>query len=379
MRILHVITSLSTGGAEMMLYKLLSRMDGAAFDTRVICLTANGPIGKKIESLGIPVIALNMRRGAIDLLRFSRLVREIRHARVDVVQTWLYHADLLGGLAAHMAGANHVVWNIRNSSLDVKKSKWHTRMAAHACAMLSNLIPTQIVTNSNTAAALHQELGYDGGRIVVIPNGFDADVFRPDNTARASVRTELGLAGEVPLVGLIGRFDPQKNHAGFIRAAAQALRGRSDVRFVLCGRGVDISNGELMRLIGGGNLDGHIYLLGERHDIPRLTAALDVAVSSSCYGEAFPNVVGEAMSCGVPCVVTDVGDSAAIVGDTGKVVPPGDDAALTAALLAVLAMSQAERRALGMRARQRVIDLYSLDSIAQQYELLYEAVIGESK
>jgi glycosyltransferase involved in cell wall biosynthesis len=210
---------------------------------------------------------------------------------------------------------------------------------------------------------------------LIIPNGFETGLFKPDAASRAKFRNELGLAIETPLVGLIGRYDPQKNHFGFLGAAATVAQEFPDAHFVLCGPGVDVQNGELTSRVGDSGFKERIHLLGERPDMPSITAALDIACSSS-LGEAFPNVIGEAMACGVPCVVTDVGDSAAIVGSTGKVVPPGDDLALARAVLGLLAMPDAERKALGLRARQRVIDNYSLDQVVRQYELLYESLVG---
>jgi glycosyltransferase involved in cell wall biosynthesis len=210
--------------------------------------------------------------------------------------------------------------------------------------------------------------------MTVIPNGFDLARFQPDALRRSAVRAELGVGDDVPLVGLIGRFDPQKNHAGFFEAAGCLLRRLPMVHFVLAGKGIDEGNRALMRMVETAGV-GHVtHLLGLRSDIPHLMAALDVLASSS-YGEAFPNVLGEAMASGVPCVVTDVGDSAYIVGDTGRVVLPGNMAGLAAAIEDLLTLPAAERAALGERARARVAEHFEIGRVVQQYERFYDDLI----
>jgi glycosyltransferase involved in cell wall biosynthesis len=374
MKVLFIITNLLTGGAEMMLLKLLSRIDRSHFQCRVISLVSLGTIGPRIEATGIPVLEIGMQPGWVDMTRWLHLVKEIHAFKPAIVQTWMYHANLLGGAAAKLAGTPHVVWNLRHCNLDPSLNKLHTRLTARFCAGLSHWIPTRILSNSGVSAEVHQLLGYDGRRMLIIPNGFEIDRFKPDIASRVAFRNELGLTPHTPLIGLMGRYDAQKNHAGFLRAAAIIARERSDVRFVLCGRGVDVHNRQLASIIGDNGLERRLHLLGERSDMQFVTAALDIACSSS-LGEAFPNTVGEAMACGVPCVVTDVGDSAVIVGNTGSVVPPRDDRAFARAVLGLLDMPEKERRDLGARARQRIVDNYSLDHVVREYEMLYESLV----
>jgi len=211
--------------------------------------------------------------------------------------------------------------------------------------------------------------------MVVVPNGFDLTQFKPDIDARHRVRTELGITDQIPLVGLIGRFDPQKNHAGFFKAAGMLHRRMPQVHFVLAGKDIDMSNAALVQAIAHEGVLANTHLLGLRNDIPELMAALDVLASSS-YGEAFPNVLGEAMACSVPCVVTDVGDSAYIVGDTGRVVASGDMTGLAAALEELLALPASEKAALGERARARVAAHFEIGKVVQQYEDFYETLFA---
>jgi len=370
MKILHVITGLSTGGAEMMLLKVLERLD-SRFSPYVISLTSLGEIGPRIQALGIPVETLGMKSGVPNPVVFARLVGRLKALRPEVVHTWLYHADLLGGLAARLVGAPAIAWNIRCSNLPRDKSKWTTRAIAHLCARISHWMPDRIVCNSQAARSVHINMGYDPERFVVIPNGFDLGHFYPDPASRYSVRLELGIPEIALLIGLIARFDPQKNHQGFFEAVGQLHRRQPDVHFLLAGAGVEQSNPAIWEWVQRFGAAEVIHLLGLRRDIPRLTAALDIA-SSSSYTEAFPNVIGEAMACGIPCVVTDVGDSAYIVGDTGKVVPPGDATALAAAWAQLLAMPETDRCALGERARARVAEHFEIGAVVKRYEAFYE-------
>lgn len=372
-RVLHVITTLDTGGAEMMLYKLLSR---TRHDAAVVSMTTVGSIGERLQGRGVPVSALRMTNGVPDPRGAWRLAKLIRERRPQVVQTWMYHADVLGGVTARLFRRLPVVWNIRQSNLDPQKSKRATILTARACGPLSRWVPRRIVCCSEVARQMHAGLGYEEKKIVVIPNGFDLDVLRPDPSARDAVRRELGLRAETPLVGLIARFDPQKDHRTFLEAAG-ILHGRvPEVHFVLAGQGVNDSNLELRRWVATVGLDGRVHLLGRRDDAARLTAALDVATSSSAYGEGFPNTVGEAMALEVPCVVTEVGDSGLILGDGGMVVPPRDPAALAEGWRTLLLLHPAERARIGRRARERVARLYSLEHVVVQYENLYEEVIA---
>lgn len=380
MKIVFITTGLSTGGAEIMLLKVLERLD-ARFSPQVISLTALGEIGPGIQALGIPVESLGMQPGVPSPLAFFRLVRRLKTLNPEVVHTWMYHADLLGGLAARLAGVPAIGWAIRNSNLDQDKTKLSTRVVVGACAQVSRWVPDRILSCSEVARQVHVACGYAADKMVVVPNGFDLTRFQPDALARAAVRAELGVGNDAPLVGLIGRFDPQKNHAGFFEAAASLHRRLRTVHFVLAGKGIDEGNRELMRLVEAAGVQHVTHLLGLRSDIPRLMAALDVLASSSAYGEAFSNVLGEAMASGVPCAVTDVGDSAYIVGDAGRVVRPGDMPGLAGAMEELLALPPSARVALGERARARVADYFEIGRVVKRYEAFYEelAELGRMK
>lgn len=370
-RIVFIITGISTGGAEMMLFKVLERLDLQRFAPHVISLTTLGELAPRIAALGIPVNAMGMKPGLPSPSGFFRLVRLLKRLKPDVVHTWMYHADLLGGLAARLAGVSAVGWCIRNSNLDKDKTKFSTRAVVGLCALVSKWVPSRILSCSEKARQVHVACGYVAEKMLVVPNGFDLFQFKPDLDARSRVRAELGITDQTPLVGLIGRFDPQKNHLGFFDAVGFLLRHMPHVHFLLAGQGVDVSNAALIQKINERGVLPNTHLLGLRNDVPALMAALDVLASSSSYGEAFPNVLGEAMACGVPCVVTDVGDSAYIVGDTGRVVAAGDMAGLAHALAGILQLPTAERLALGAAARIRVETHFEIGHITRLYETFY--------
>ncbi len=370
--VLCLITTLNPGGAELMLYRLLSRLDRAKFQLQVVSMMEPGPVGEKILALGVPVRSLGMQQGKANPFALARLVRWLKQDRPDVIQSWMYHADLLGTLAAKLVGNIAISWNIRNSDLSRSESKRLTHLAARLCAALSSWAPKKIVCCSESARDVHAALGYASDKMVVIPNGYDLETFRPDPARRQRIRTELGIPDSAPVIGLVGRFHPQKDHRNFFRAAGLLHHERPDVHFILCGEFITRENASLVKWIDEAGIQGRCHLLGRRDDIPQLTAGLDIASMSSSFGEAFPNVVSEAMSCGVPCVVTDVGDAALIVGETGLVVPTKNPTALADAWRTLLNMDHQERMRLGSAARQRVIEHYNLPEIVSQYERLFE-------
>ncbi len=377
LKVLHVITGLNTGGAEMMLYKLLAAKE-RTHNAAVVSLCDRGTLGEPIQALGVPVHTLEMRRGIPGLRPLIRLRRLIRQERPDLIQSWMYHANLATTLAAwRISRSVPVVWNIRYSLDDLSSDKRLTRWLIHFGGSFSGA-PAMIVYNSRHSALQHERLGYAPGKTIVIPNGFDCERFKPNAAARRRIRQELGVPDDAWLIGHFARYHPMKDHTSFLQAAALLTqRAECNLFFVMAGHGVDRSNPELARILDRLQLTDRCRLLGERQDMPALMSALDLSTSSSCTGEAFPNVVGEAMACGVPCVVTDVGDSARIVGDSGRMVPPSDPESITTAWLDLMNSGKPKVAALGKAARRRIQSNYSLALVAEQYEALYQRVIGE--
>ena len=359
-----------------MLYKLLSRTDRNRFNPAVWCLTDDGPIAKKIRALDIPVVCVGMRRGLPDAASVLRLAGQLRAFKPDIAQTWLYHADLAGGVAARLAKVRRVVWNIRNSAFDPAHAKSGTVRMAHTAARLSSVLPDAILCCSDVARQEHIKIGYAAQKFTVMPNGFDVATLRPDPAARTSVREELKLPQNALLVGLVARFDPQKDHKNFFKAALLLRQTIPNAYFVCCGDGVSYDNTVLYDLLAELGIGGATRLLGRRTDVARLNAAFDVAVSASRYGEGFPNVIGEAMACGVPCVVTESGDGPFVVGETGRVVPPANEAALASAIGKLLALPEKEKAALGRAARERIVKNFEIGLVAEKYAAFYENLVA---
>jgi glycosyltransferase involved in cell wall biosynthesis len=374
--ITHIITDLDTGGAEIMLSKLLKTVDCQRFPSRVISLTTTGSIGQQIEALGISVSAMGMKPGQISLSDITHLTEEIIKQDPAIVQTWMYHADLLGGLAAKRAGIRQIAWNIRNSTLDWKKSKTSTMFIVAICALLSHSIPKKIVICSQAAAKVHRKAGYNEKKMRVIPNGFDLTIFKPDRNAGFRLRESLGLGEHVPVVGLAARFDKQKDHETFIRSAEIVLKSLPEAQFILCGDGITAKNPSITRWLSTFGVADHFHLLGRWTDMAQFHSACDVAVSSSAYGESFSNVLGEAMACGVPCISTRVGGAEELMGNIGRIVPPGDPIRLGEAVSEILLMPEDQHQDMSRMCRERVQQNFDINHIARTYMRFWEELIA---
>ena len=369
--VLHLITGLGAGGAERQLSLLLKEPafhDGLRH--LLVSMTDLGRYGQELRDRGIEVHCLNMKRGLPSPQGFWQLWRLMRAEKPAVVQTWLYHADLLGLLAAKLSGSAKLVWNLRCSDMDMSRYSRLSRLVLALLAKLSGL-PALVLHNAQAGRKAHEVLGYAPRRWELMPNGFDLTAFAPDATAGDRLRAELAIPPGNLLVGMVARFDPQKDHATFLRAAGLLAKQRSGVAFLLAGGGLEESNPVLSALIAENGLTGQVHLLGQRNDVQRLIPGLDLMALSSAFGEGFPNALGEALACGVTCVATDVGDSALVVGAQGRIVPPGQPEALAAALAEMLNLPGDERRRLGAEGRRRMEDGFSMPALAGRYAALY--------
>lgn len=372
----HVITGLEVGGAEVILQRLLERVDREAFPSSVISLTSRGPLGARIEEAGIPVTALELPR-IPGPLGVAKLARALRTRKPDVVQSWLLHANVLAGGLARATRIAPVAWSMHMTAAEADV---HGRTAValqRLEARLSRSVPARIASCSYSTYELMERSGYALGAAEVIPNGFDVVTLRPDADARVAVRAELGIEPDAPVVAHAARFHPMKDHRNLLEAAAKVHESLPEARFLLCGTGVEESNPDLAPLADA--LGAAVRLLGRRDDVTRIFQAADVATLSSAAGEAMPLVIGEAMACGVPFVATDCGDSAELIGDAGRVVPIRRPDLLADALLALLAMEPGRRGELGAMARARIAERYSLDAMVAGYERLWRELGAVSR
>ena len=371
--IMHVITGLPTGGAQMMLLKLLRATDYERWAPVVVSLQDRGDVGDQIESLGVPLHALEVRASLPNPAAVWSLRDQVLRYRPRLIQGWLPHGNL-AALTARMVGRGRprVVWNVRN--ILSPEHKKITAAVTRIGAAFSGRVD-KVVYNSQRAARQFEGLGYAPHRTEVIPNGFDTDEFVPSQTARAALRRRLRCNDSTILVGLIGRFHPIKDHRNFLRAATLLCARFPQPRLVLAGAGMDSRNPTLRGWLKDAGIGSLVHLLGEVEDVASLMAGLDILCSASC-AEGFPNVVGEAMACAVPCVVTDVGDSAWLVDDTGMAVPPRDPPALANALANLIEAGPDVRQRLGQAARQRIVDEFSLSAVSARYSALYAALLA---
>jgi glycosyltransferase involved in cell wall biosynthesis len=343
----------------------------------VVSLTDAGKYGSLLLQAGVRVHCINMRREGITAFRLPFLWRIVRSEAPDAVQTWMYHSDFLGGVAARLAGCPRVFWGVHNTILTPGKSRWTTIWIARINSWLSRWVPIKIIYCAEKARQIHRGMGYDDRRAVVIPNGYDVRFFRPDLPARTGLRREWGVNENTPVIGLVARLDPQKDHDNLLAAIAILKRQEIDLRCVLVGMGLEPDSPDLSDLLTKYGLrKGDVIIpLGRRQDIPGIMSALDVHVLSS-LGEAFPNVLCEAMACGTPCVTTDVGDAEIIVGDTGWVVPPGQPVELAAAIRKALdlwAKSPEQWKERQRQARHRIADRFDIARMVDAYRKVWNS------
>jgi glycosyltransferase involved in cell wall biosynthesis len=371
-KILHLISTLDMGGAEQNLLRLITTMDKDSFDNQAVCMTKPGIISHNMEQAGIPVHSLNMKKGMPDIRAVLRLRFLARLMNPDIIQCWMYHANLLG---LSLLKPKRTLWNIRCSDMDLYCYGHVYRYTIKVGARLSH-IPSVVIANSYAGKNIHEEIGYHPRKWVIIPNGFNTDLFKPDAHARIRIRGILNIPVDALVIGLVCRVDPMKDHVTFFQAAEAFLNIHPGTYFILAGRGVSKKNPSIDSLIPNGSKKANFHLLDERTDVEAIFSALDIATSSSAWGEGFPNAIGEAMACGVPCVATDVGDAGLLMGDTGLVVNRKSPQELSKAWDMIARMTPEARLEIGLRARERIQKHYSQDKTTRSYEDLYRQIIN---
>jgi len=376
-KLVFVITSLGTGGAQMMLYKMLTRLDRDRFEPTVITMIPGGMFAEKIVDLEVPVFDLGMKQGVPSVSSLLKLRKMLIQLEPQVVQGWMYHGNLLASLARKTFRGNvSVFWSVHQSLASIKAEKILLRAVIRLTALMSNSVQA-VVFSAESGKQQHIAVGYCEDNAVAIRDNFDLDAFQP-GSADHQVRRELGLSEKDILVTSVARYAPMKDHANLVSAARLLAEKFSSLHFILIGPGVDQNNATLTEQIAESALEANVHLLGERRDIQNILSGSDVFVLSSAFSESFPNVLGEAMACQVPCVTTDVGDSHAIVGDVGVVVPPRNPQALADGLRSIVELTSERRAEIGRLSRQRIVDCFNLDgpeSFVRRYETLYEQTV----
>jgi glycosyltransferase involved in cell wall biosynthesis len=355
-KVTHIISGLQIGGAEMMLCRLLSAIDPSRFESQVIALGPRGPLAERIEAMGIPLICMGLRGPKDFPVGLWKLTRLLKQQPPDVIHTWLYHADLLGSLAAKFSGHSiPVTWGVHHSHSG-GGMKRTTKAIVWLLARLSKWLPSKIICCSQASILEHSKLGYDASKMELIFNGADVDVFKPNSAARIALRQQLSIPQDAPVVGYVGRNMPVKDLPTFLAAAEIVRQQRPEAHFVLCGP--DLPNAE------------HVHVLPFHKTVQDVYPAFDILALTS-LSEACPMCLIEAMACGVPCASTDVGDATHLINNPATISPAGQPASIAASWLQLLALSKTDSTALSASGRQRISDFFSLDICITKHQALY--------
>lgn len=375
MMVLHTITGLHVGGAEAMLANLVEHSADARIRPIVLSMMAPGPVAGRIRASNVSVRTLDMREGAPSLAAAVRLAREARRIRPDLIQGWMHHGNLAATFASWSSPKRPpAIWNVRHSLVDIALEKPLTRAILRLEARLSRGTAA-IVYNSRTAARQYEAFGFETERTIVIPNGFDCARWRPQPGARARLEREFGVSPESVVVAQVTRLHPMKDPETLVEAVRRVRERGLDAHLLLVGRGFERPPAGLATRIKTSLPPERVTLAGERHDVAAWLAGVDILTLPSAWGEGFSNILGEALASGVPCVATDVGDSAWIVGEHGRIAAVRNPEAFAAALAELIELGPEGRRRMGEAGRARVVALFSLAESVRQYEALYEQVI----
>lgn len=372
-KIVHIIVGLNNGGAEMMLYKLLKYTDKEKYECSVISMMNEGIMGERIKKIGIPVYCLNMKRGIPSVQAIIKALGICKDK--DIIQTWMYHADLLGFIISKIL-KKKIIWGIRRSNLEKDKNKKSTLLIAKINSYLSKWTDS-IISCSIIAKETHIKYGYSSEKVNVIPNGFELEKFKYIENSKKILEREFPTLKNKLIFSLVARYEILKDHKTCIEAI-KIIKEKytKNFRLLLCGTNINEKNLDLMKLIEVNGVQDNVLLLDRRDDIPIIMSATDIYISSSS-GEGFPNVIGEAMACETPCVVTDVGDSAYIVGDTGKVIKRKAPMELAEKIIKFI--EEKEYLLNRKKCRERIIENFEIKRIVIEYEKIYIKLESTSK
>lgn len=370
MKILHIITGLSIGGAEKALFNILNNGLNEAHENHIISLTKGGELEHSMQEIAVSVKSLEMHKGILSINAITKLKKSVKTLHPDVIQGWMYHGNFASYIAKQLTNYSPpLLWNIRTCLYSLKNQKPMTRFVIRANQKLSNC-PESIIYNSLLSKFQHESFGFKANAGINIPNGIDVKMFSPDTKLKLLVRDKIHIPRNAIVIGHVARFHAVKDHINFLQAAASIVENNDHVYFLMIGKQITRDNKELNNFITE-NLSKRLTMLGQQNDISNYMKAIDLFCISSAWGEAFPNVVGEAMASGVPCIATDIGDCSRIIDNTGIIVPPKNNTELINALQIMLSMPEKERVLLGKSARQRIINHYSIVSIVKRYSDLY--------
>lgn len=374
MRVLHIIIDLDVGGAELMLERLLHADSSSARQHRIISIKSCGSVGRRMQSAGFEIETL----GADTMWQVPAAVislrKKIRDYQPDVIQTWMYHSDLIGGLTALLAGYRCIVWGVRTNASPRSAFGLKARLLQRVCAILAHHVPKKIIVVSRAARSSHAAIGYPDERMEVIGNGVVIPSDEDLVSGRSSLRATWGFGENDQVVGMMARFDKQKGHKLFLKAVSAIASEFPNAKFVMIGRNCDTTNLELQRWIDECGMRQKILLLGERRDPFDCLAAMDIFCLPSIV-EGFPNVLAEAMASGVACVASDVGAVSELLAGRGAIVPPGSELALQEAISEYLSIPSSELKEIGRVGRRHMQDNFAMTAVVGDYVRVYHSVL----
>ena len=369
MQVLHIITGLQRGGAETLLCNLC-KFDKEHTHTIISLSELKDSEPVLNDQPNLSVYSLNFRNGKIKLSGLFKLFKLIKQIKPDMVQTWMIHADMIGGIVARLAGVKNIFWSVHYTNLVKGKSKRSTILLTKINAFLSYFIPKKIIYCAEKSKEVQESLGFKKTKGVVVQNGYDVDSFIQNTSLGLKFRNELDIHPEAFVIGHVGSYHPLKDQANLIEALTLLEQRGFDFYAVFAGTNLDNSNTSLVSLIKNKGLSNRIHLLGRRNDIPSIMNGIDLFILSS-ESEAFPNVLNEAMACGTPCVSTDVGDASLILGDTGWIVPSKDSESLYSSVIKAAQEKESNHSSWlkrGIACRQRIVQKFSLEKMVKKYK-----------
>lgn len=372
---IHIITNLTIGGAETMLVRVIKHKPDYVKSTIVISLMENGEIGRTLDALGVKVISMGMNKGFSILKTLFKIKNIIQIEKPDIIHTWMYHANILGGIAAYLAKNKNIVWSIRRSEYTQNES-FTTFLIMKMGAIFSSIIPKVIVYVAESGLKNHQKYGYASHNSIVIPNGFDLEKLKYNPTTRKKIRNELNLNDDHIVIGCVGRFHVSKGYEILISSSVDILKSHKNVKYLLIGRNVDEQNRILMKCIDKTGFKNNFFVVGEKRNISDYMSAMDIFCLSSIT-EGFPNVLGEAMASELPCVATCVGDVQKITDNNAILVQPNNEKLLSKGLFEMINMNNDKRQRMGLIGRNIIEKNYSIRSICKKYYDLYLLILSE--
>ncbi len=378
MKILHIISGLRRGGAENILYRLCQH--DKEHKHFIISLTDSQDDGMNHNKENVSVHKLNFSNRKINLFELFKLYKQIKQIKPDVVQTWMIHADMIGGIVARLAGVNNIFWSVHYTNLVRGKSKRLTILLTKINAFLSHFIPKKIIYCAEKSKEVQESLGFKKTKGVVVQNGYDIESFIQNNDLGIKFRNELSIRPEAFVIGHVGSYHPLKDQANLIKALTLLDQRGFNFNAVFAGDNLDNNNTSLVSLIKNKGLSNRVYLLGRRNDIPSIMNGIDLFILSS-ESEAFPNVLNEAMACGTPCVSTDVGDASLILGDTGWIVPSKDSESLYSSVIKAAQERESNHRSWldrSIACRQRIVQKFSLEKMVKKYKEVWMDVNNQA-